>query len=680
MDPVRKHSISAILLTRWYWAVAILLTTLIWVGLSLAIYPVKDPDGSFASRPYGVMTGLENRAVDLLFQLRDARRSDQRTRGLNEPITIIEIDEASIKTSNVRLQKWPRDWYARLIDRASMSGASVIGVDTFLSEAGGTSAEDKAADQVLAKSIADAGNVVIAMKTAAGGFDEIKPLPMFADTAYAVGFVDLPLDSDGFVRSIQLFQSGGGNETQFSFATRVAEGYLAANTKAGTQPKYLKPATKQTLELGGRAIQLRNDLNLQLDFRGRSPAFKLISAADILFNPQAQIPSDLFRDRIVLIGAANIDAPDLFPTPFYEPIALPRLLDRSLPVTPKRTPGVEVQAAGVATLLFGNSPIRPRYVWQVFLVLGGLMLVAVTVFCLRVLWGMLSVLLIAAFTLILASWMFNDHGVILPLITSWLGMAILTPAGLGLRFARERLIRTETEAERAQVMDIFSRFVSRDVANTIWERRGQESLVGENRTVTIVFTDIRDFTTLSESEPSEKVVKWLNDYFGRMNAIVERHGGHINKYIGDGLMIVFGAPMDRGDKNEARAAVDCSLAMLREVERMNENWKGTGRPIIKIGCGIHSGLATCGVVGAERRLEYTVIGDTVNLAARLESTTKELNVPILISEQTTSLIGDTFATKSLGEVKVKGKTLNTAVYTVEDRKRATEAEAPASLT
>src|SRR6185436_11176216 len=100
MDPVRKHSISAILLTRWYWAVAILLTTLIWVGLSLAIYPVKDPDGSFASRPYGVMSGLENRAVDLLFQLRDARRSDQRTRGLNEPITIIEIDEASIKTSN----------------------------------------------------------------------------------------------------------------------------------------------------------------------------------------------------------------------------------------------------------------------------------------------------------------------------------------------------------------------------------------------------------------------------------------------------------------------------------------------------------------------------------------------------------------------------------------------------
>jgi len=214
------------------------------------------------------------------------------------------------------------------------------------------------------------------------------------------------------------------------------------------------------------------------------------------------------------------------------------------------------------------------------------------------------------------------------------------------------------------VMDIFSRFVSADVATEMWEQRGNLALAGERRTVTVIFTDIRNFTTLSEPVSSEVVVEWLNDYFSRMHKVVESFGGHINKFLGDGLMIVFGAPVDRGGEEEARAAVDCGLAMLDEVERINEDWKGTGRPIIKIGCGIHTGEATCGVVGAERRLEYTLIGDTVNLASRLESTTKELSVPILVSEATARFLNDEYETKPLGEVKVKGKTKNTTVFTV----------------
>lgn len=673
----RKTSFVSSLLHRWYWALAIVLTLAIWAGLSLALLPLRDSDRSNASYPYGLMTGLENRALDLFFQLRDVRHPDLRRRGLSEPITIIEIDEASIKASNVRLQKWPRDWYARLIDRASEGGASVIGLDTFLSEEGGVTIEDKAADQKLVKSIADAGNVVIAMKTAAGGFEEIKPLPVFAEAAYATGFVDLPLDPDGFVRSSQLFQARPGEDTKISFATRLAEGYLAASSAKDAAPEYLKPGADGNVRLGERVIRLRNDGNLQLDFRARAPAFRRVSAGDILFNKQAQIPDDLFRDRVVIIGASNIDAPDLFPTPFYEPNALARLFDRSLPNIPKRTPGVEVHATAAATMLYGKMLTRPRYLWQAFALLLSLALVGLSVFWLRALWGLLAVVLLGALALVICSWSFNAHGLILPLASAWLGTLVLTPAGLGLRYARERLLRGETEAERALVMDIFARFVSADVANEMWERRGQGSLAGESRTVTIIFTDIRNFTTLSESEPSGKVVEWLNDYFGRMNSIVESFGGHINKYIGDGLMIVFGAPVDRGDGEEARAAVECGLTMLDEIERMNEDWKGTGRPLIKIGCGIHTGEATCGVVGAERRLEYTVIGDTVNLSARLESTTKEFKVPILISEPTARLLADDYMVQPLGETKVKGKTKSTTVFTVARRKPGTGSSAVA---
>jgi adenylate cyclase len=486
---------------------------------------------------------------------------------------------------------------------------------------------------------------------------------MFADQAYATGFVDLPLDSDGFVRSTQLVLARPKQDVKFSFATRLVEGYLAATAPEGTPPQYLEPGTQGNPRLGQRQILTRNDRNLQIDFRGHSPAFQRVSAADILFK-HATLPADLFRDRIVLIGAANIDAPDLFATPYYEYSALSRLLDRSLPAMPKRMPGVEIHANAASTILFGKMLKHLSYPRQILALLLALAVVAFAVFRLRPLLAFGGVIVIAILALAVSSWSFNTHGVILPLAASWLGMILLTPLGLGLRYAHERLLRSETEAERALVMDIFSRFVSADVAKEMWDRRGQSSLVGENHTVTIVFTDIRNFTTLSEAEASNIVVEWLNDYFARMNEIVERRGGHINKYIGDGLMIVFGAPVNRGDAAEARAAVECGLEMLDEVERMNDDWKGSGRPVVKIGCGIHTGMATCGVVGAERRLEYTVIGDTVNLSARLESTTKELGVTILISESTATLVENYYDVRPMGEVKVKGKTQNTTVFTV----------------
>src|SRR6266550_2779184 len=239
MVSTSKKSFASSVLRRWYWALAILVAAVVWAGLALALRPMKDADGTFASRPYGWSTGLENKALDLLFQLRDVRHPNLRTRGLSEPITIIEIDERSIKASNLRPQKWRRDWYARLIERASQGGASVIGLDILLSEKGGDSAEDAAYDLKLSKAMADAGNVVIANKLAAGGFEAITPLPVFAEAAYSVGFVDIPIDTDGFVRSSHLVISRPGEEEQFSFATRLAEGYLAAQKVESEPVEYL---------------------------------------------------------------------------------------------------------------------------------------------------------------------------------------------------------------------------------------------------------------------------------------------------------------------------------------------------------------------------------------------------------------------------------------------------------
>jgi adenylate cyclase len=337
-------------------------------------------------------------------------------------------------------------------------------------------------------------------------------------------------------------------------------------------------------------------------------------------------------------------------------------------------PGMEIHANVVASLLYGNYLRRLSYRANVAILFLVICLTSLAVLWLRPLWGTLLVVGVAGGMLAAATWFFYHKGIILPLAATEGGVLVVSLSGFLLRYAHEKAVRDATEAERAAIMDIFSKCVSPEVADTLWQQRGDLTLAGERRIVTLIFTDIRGFTTLSESVDSAVVVEWLNEYFSRMHRIVCSYGGHINKFIGDGLMIVFGAPVDRGQKLEARAAVACGLEMLAEVERMNAEWKDKDRPQIAIGVGVHTGEATCGVVGAEGRLEYTIIGDTVNLSARLESTTKEKGVAILISDATAALLGIDYDTQPLGDVKVKGKNQSTEVFTV---KKNTRRPAPA---
>jgi len=512
---------------------------------------------------------------------------------------------------------------------------------------------------------------------------------MFVEAAWAIGFVDLPLDSDGLLRSVAVrLRPEGEDEWQLSFAGRLVEGHRftqlydrkvaelktqglnedQAQTEAmkfAQQEAVLKQTPDGNLRCGDRMLPLRKDGFLQLDFRGRPPAFRYIPASQILNGDADSIGDDLFRNRIVLIGQTSLAGSDYYATPFFEPSALARLLDRNSPVSPVRSSGVEIHATAIASMLNGNSLWRPAYGWQIVFVLWPFLLAGFAVFRLRAWLALFAVVFVAFGVLLAGSWAFNSRSLILPVASSWLGLAVLTPTGLSLRYARERALRGQTERERAQMMDIFSRCVSPQVAETLWQRRDDITLKGERRVVTIIFTDIRNFTSLSEGSSSEKVVEWLTEYFTRMNTEVIECGGHISKFIGDGLMIVFGAPLARSEQEEARSAAHCGLAMLEEVKRINRDWKGTGRPTIQIGVGIHTGEVTCGVVGSPQRLEYTVIGDAVNLASRLESKTKDLEVSILMSETTANFLDGRYNLRSLGEIDVKGKKIRIKVFTVE---------------
>jgi adenylate cyclase len=214
--------------------------------------------------------------------------------------------------------------------------------------------------------------------------------------------------------------------------------------------------------------------------------------------------------------------------------------------------------------------------------------------------------------------------------------------------------------ERDRVKSTFAHYVSQQVMDSILKSGSELKLSGDRRRITVLFCDIRGFSTISEKLPPEKVVAVLNAYFEAMVEVIFHNNGTLDKFIGDGMMVIFGAPED--DPNQEERAVRTALEMQKELRRLTTKWEADGIHI-RIGIGINSGPAVVGNIGSTRRMDYTAIGDTVNLASRLESATKELAVEILISEYTFNAVRGLFRFKDMGSVQVRGRTDPVLTYT-----------------
>jgi adenylate cyclase len=217
-------------------------------------------------------------------------------------------------------------------------------------------------------------------------------------------------------------------------------------------------------------------------------------------------------------------------------------------------------------------------------------------------------------------------------------------------------------SERERVKSAFARYVSHQVMDSILDSK-TDIIAGDRRRISVLFCDIRGFTTISEGLPPEKVVQLLNEYFERMVEVVFRNNGTLDKFIGDGMMVIFGAPED--DPYQEEHALKAAIEMQEELRALAEKWKHEGVSL-RVGIGINSGPAIVGNIGSSRRMEYTAIGDTVNLASRLESATKELGVGILISEYTHNALRGSFRFRSMGSVHVKGRVDPVLTYSLEE--------------
>jgi adenylate cyclase len=219
--------------------------------------------------------------------------------------------------------------------------------------------------------------------------------------------------------------------------------------------------------------------------------------------------------------------------------------------------------------------------------------------------------------------------------------------------------------ERERLKQGFARYVSSYVMEKILKSGGSMKLEGERKKVTVLFSDIRHFTALAEKLPPEQVVSLLNEYFEVMLEAIFSHQGMLDKFIGDGIMAEFGTPLF--DPDQEKNAVLAALEMQEKLGRLDKRWAAAGKPVFQMGIGIHTGPAIVGNIGSEERMEYTAIGDTVNVASRLQVATKELGVQIIVSQATRQALGVEFRIKDLGSLLLPGRTGEISAYSIEGK-------------
>lgn len=392
------------------------------------------------------------------------------------------------------------------------------------------------------------------------------------------------------------------------------------------------------LELAGENFSLKipvdQNVSALVPYRGRQGSFKYISIAEVLH--ERANPEDL-KGKIVLVGAT---APGLFDL-------------RSTPVAAVY-PGVEVHANLVSGMLDQNIKLKPPYVLGVEVML--VLLAGIVLTLVLPLLGPFKVSLVAlaamAFVLVtnLLAWQYLH--LLLPLASSLL--LILGMFGLNMSYG----YFVESRSKR-QITGLFGRYVSSDLVEEMSAHPEQVSMQGESREMSVLFSDVRGFTTISEGMEPKELSRLMNEFLSPLTQVIYKHRGTVDKYMGDCIMAFWGAPLK--DPDHARNALLAGLEMQSTLTDLQPHFKANGWPEIHVGVGVNSGRMSVGNMGSHIRVAYTVMGDTVNLASRLEGITKQYGVGMIVGEATRNAVKD-FVFRELDRVRVKGKDEPVAIY------------------
>ena len=577
---------------------------------------------------------MEYSARDILMRLRGKETP-------SDDIVIVAIDDESFSGTGFQWP-WPRSYFAKIVDQINAGGGKVIGVDIFLSEPDHIESNDLEFADALGRSPA-AVNVLQIIKNGDEQFSSltlVQPLSPYRNILDGIGITSFIRDEDAIIRSMQAFDSYNG-ETYYHWAFEVARLYLGVEMPSNP--------TGKSLLFNGKTVPL-NAGQLLVNFTGPAGSYPTYSAYSVALGDVLEQDPDAFRGKIVLIGATTVTLQDIYPTPFSTKIP---------------TSGVEIVASTIDTLIQGKY-ITQASPWVAFLItiLAGLLAYLIS-FSKRpsltvtlLLAGMAGYLAIAFIIFLRQRYVLP---VVIPQVTLFLGVVLPT---------LEQAVSQELEKRR--VRSLFSRFISPEMVDQMMETQDLSTL-NKRSDISIIFSDIRGFTTLSEKLTPEEVVALLNPYLEAMSKMIYKHGGTVDKYEGDAIMAFFGEPVPY--KDHAVRAMRASLDMRKALTELKDQWAKEGRPSkIEMGIGINSGEVFVGMVGSEQRINYTVIGDNANLASRLQDLTKTYDWPILISESTYQHVKDEFDCEFADAVTVKGKTKAVNVYKVLGYKGAPASE------
>lgn len=560
----------------------------------------------------------------------------------DDRIVVIAIDEASLKQYG--RFPWSRDRYAHLLQALAPGQPAVVGFAILFTE-------PSPDDALLADQMDSSGNVVLAIAADQQG-KSLEPVPALAEVSRQ-GHVYHVACSDGISR-----QSWLSINQVPSFAIALLQGYqnsmqqtLSAHASVPLPASTLPPLASLT---AAKSV----DQSVWLNWLNPAAAFPTYSFGDVV---QGKVNPAVFTNKVVLVGitAAGFDP---LQTPF----------EQSPP-----TSSVYFHAAALDNLLHQRflQPLPLVPVGLLLLLLGGLTSWLLFNLGFQKRLGAIAALTLLYLTAALVS---------LRVAHQWL--AIAAPIGtILLTFVGVQL---QEQREKQLLMQLFAQQVAPETAHMLWQRKNeifqQGELQPQELVATVLFMDIRGFSGISEKLPPSELLPWVNRYLERMTECIMQHGGVVDKYIGDAIMAVFGVPFPHHTSAEiqqdAQNAIAASLAMHHRLQQLNQELAAEGKPMIDCGIGIHTGLVVAGSVGGGRRLNYSVLGDTVNVAARLEAMNKELQEDnpyhVLITCETLSCVGNHYHAKPLGNLHLRGRQQPMLVYSILGQKTTAKLPPP----
>ncbi len=563
---------------------------------------------------------LEQLSYNSLFQLRESGILPKPI--WDKRVAVIAIDEASLR----KLGRFPfsRDRYTQLLQALSPAKPAVVGFDIIFAEA--SSKDDQLADAMSAK-----GNVVLAK----AWDDRGKPLPIVQtlDAAAADrGHIFHKSDTDGISRQARLWLRDIP-----SLGIAMLHVYNAdKQPQSGGLEKFLSPPNNGSLEFQ----------HAWINWPGKVQNLPTYSFADVL---KGKITKDAFKDKLVLIGTTATG---------LDPLRTP--LDQIPP-----TSGIYLHAAVIDNLL-NNRLLQPLPDWKIWLIL--LLIGPITSGILSKIGprGRIAIAILLPLTWYAVSFsLFTFNSLLMP-IAAPIGTIVL--AGIGLQLREQQ--------EKEQLMSLFEKYMAKETAELIWQRKDEIFKNGEMQpqemVATVLFMDIRGFTSISEQLSPSELMSWLNQYLNAMSECIMNHGGVIDKYIGDAIMAIFGIPFPHTKpeeiKQDAQNCIAACLDMSERLKQLNQQFQREGKPKIEFGVGIHTGSIIAGTVGGGKRLNFSVLGDTVNIAARLEAMNKDIKEDnpyrVLITGETWELVSDSYEAKPVKSIQLRGRKQETTICAI----------------